>query len=81
MLIVFSKNLSNTPTFEPLAYEPDKNLQLQLSGFLNDKVFIEDDDGKLSWLMAVTAALFIIIWWAAVWIAAYLNDAYLIKAL
>ena len=30
---------------EPLVYEPDKNVQGQLSGFLNDKVFVEDEDG------------------------------------
>lgn len=30
----------------PLVYEPDKNLQQQLSNFLTEKVFIEDDDGQ-----------------------------------
>lgn len=31
-----------------LVYEPDKSLQNQLSSFLMDKVFVEDDDGKCS---------------------------------
>ena len=46
LLIVFSKHLANIAVIEVLCYDPDKNLQAQLSGFLNDKVFIEDEDGK-----------------------------------
>jgi cohesin complex subunit SA-1/2 len=47
LLIVFSRNLAQNPLLEPLVYEPDKNLQAQLGDFLNEKVFIEDDDGAL----------------------------------
>ena len=47
MLIIYSEHVTQSPQFEPLVYKPDRNLQSQLSGFLNDKVFIEDDDGKL----------------------------------
>ena len=32
--------------FDPLVYEPDRNMQQQLSGFLNEKVFVDDDDGE-----------------------------------
>ena len=42
-LIVFGKHLAtNSPQLEPLVFEPDRNLQLQLAGFLTDRVFIED---------------------------------------
>lgn len=27
-------------------YEPDKNLQGQLTGFIDEKVFVEDEDGN-----------------------------------
>ena len=47
MLIVFSKNIAQNPVLEPLIYDPDKNLQNQLGSFLNDKVFIEDDDDDM----------------------------------
>ena len=46
LLVVFSKQLGDNPVMKPLVYEPDKNLQGQLGGFLNDKVFVEEDDGK-----------------------------------
>ncbi|KAL3847142.1 hypothetical protein ACJMK2_018071 [Sinanodonta woodiana] len=42
-LVVFSRNLEN-PTLKPLVYEPEKSLQNQLSSFLMDKVFVEDED-------------------------------------
>ena len=45
-LIVFSKNIGDKEPQKTLVYEPDKSLQNQLSSFLMDKVFIEDDDGK-----------------------------------
>ncbi|ELU02222.1 hypothetical protein CAPTEDRAFT_182123 [Capitella teleta] len=47
LLIVFSRNLAQNPVLEPLVYEPDKNLQSQLGDFLNEKVFIEDDDDDM----------------------------------
>ena len=45
-LIIYSKNLGEKAGLKPLVYEPDKNLQKQLSNFLEDKVFLDDDDGK-----------------------------------
>jgi cohesin complex subunit SA-1/2 len=45
---VFSRHLGETSeVLKPLVYEPDRNLQQQLSNFLTEKVFIEDDDGKI----------------------------------
>ncbi|XP_076097858.1 cohesin subunit SA-2-like isoform X2 [Mytilus galloprovincialis] len=44
LLIVFSKNMANNDMMKPLVYEPDKNLQQQLSNFLTDKVFVDDED-------------------------------------
>ena len=46
MLIVFSKHLGQNAVMDPLVFEPDKNLQMHLAGFLNEKVFVDDDDGK-----------------------------------
>ena len=46
MLIVFSKHLGQNAVLEPLVFEPDKNLQKHVAGFLNDKVFIDDEDGE-----------------------------------
>ncbi len=31
---------------KPLVYEPERGLQTQLGAFLQDKVFIEEEDGK-----------------------------------
>ena len=45
-LIIYSKNLGEKAGLKLLVYEPDKNLQKQLSNFLEDKVFLDDDDGK-----------------------------------
>ncbi|XP_064615065.1 cohesin subunit SA-2-like [Liolophura sinensis] len=48
LLVVFSKQIAETnPLLKCLVYESDKNLQGQLSGFLTDKVFVEDDDDDL----------------------------------
>ena len=44
-LIVFSKNIGEKELLRPLVFEPDKSLQNQLSSFLMDKVFLEEDDG------------------------------------
>lgn len=46
LLIVFSKNMASNEVMKPLVYEPDKNLQQQLSNFLSDKVFVDDEDGR-----------------------------------
>ena len=46
MLIIFSHSIKQTsPLLEPLIFDAGKELQLRLTRFLNDKVFIEDDDG------------------------------------
>jgi hypothetical protein len=45
LLVVFSKNMGLNEVMKPLVYEPDKNLQQQLSNFLTDKVFVDDEDG------------------------------------
>lgn len=44
---MFGKNLGDNAVMKPLIYEPEKNLQLQLCNFLNEKVFVEDEDGEL----------------------------------
>ena len=33
---------------KPLVYEPERGLQAALGAFLQDKVFIDEDDGKLN---------------------------------
>ena len=48
LLIVFSKNMATNLVLKPLVFDPDRNLQMELSGFLNDKVFIEEEDGELT---------------------------------
>ena len=48
LLIVFSKNMATNLVLKPLVFDPDRNLQMELSGFLNDKVFIEEEDGELN---------------------------------
>ncbi|KAK2186468.1 hypothetical protein NP493_199g04022 [Ridgeia piscesae] len=47
MLVDFCRHLASNPVMEPLVYEPDKNVQGQLSGFLNDKVFVEEEDDDM----------------------------------
>ncbi len=46
LLIVFSQHMSQNPLMEPLVYQPGKEMQFQLGNFLNNKVFIEDEDGE-----------------------------------
>ncbi|KAL4220722.1 Cohesin subunit SA-2 [Mactra antiquata] len=46
-LIIFSKNLGEKETLKPLVFEPEKGLQNQLSSFLMDKVFLEEDDDEV----------------------------------
>ncbi|XP_065924838.1 cohesin subunit SA-1 isoform X1 [Magallana gigas] len=48
LLVMFSRHLGEiNEVMRPLVYEPDKNLQQQLSNFLTEKVFIEDDDDDI----------------------------------
>lgn len=48
LLVVFSKNLANkNPALESLAFNADCQLQEALSHFLNEKVFIEDEDDTM----------------------------------
>ncbi|XP_013381266.1 cohesin subunit SA-1-like isoform X1 [Lingula anatina] len=44
LLLILSRQLGTNPVMKPLVYEPDRNLQAQLSGYLSDKVFVEDED-------------------------------------
>lgn len=46
-LIVYSKNLSEKPGLKKLIYEPDKPLQKQLSNFLEEKVFLDDEEEEV----------------------------------
>ncbi|XP_076331165.1 cohesin subunit SA-1-like isoform X2 [Tachypleus tridentatus] len=48
LLIIFSKQLAETSehAMGSLVYKPDKSLQIQLGAFIQDKVFIEDDDDE-----------------------------------
>jgi len=49
MLIIFSHTIKqSSPQLEPLIFDAGKELQIRLTHFLNDKVFIEDDDGTNS---------------------------------
>ncbi|XP_023223876.1 cohesin subunit SA-1-like [Centruroides sculpturatus] len=46
LLIVFCKQLADNAALIPLVYEPDRSLQNQLGAFIQDKVFVEDDDDE-----------------------------------
>lgn len=46
LLIVFCKQLADNAALIPLVYEPDRALQHQLGAFIQDKVFVEDDDDE-----------------------------------
>jgi len=49
LLIIFSHSITQTsPQLQPLVFDTGKDIQVRLTHFLNDKVFIEDDDGKNS---------------------------------
>ncbi|XP_052214972.1 cohesin subunit SA-1-like isoform X2 [Dreissena polymorpha] len=45
-LIIYSKHSTEKEVLKQLVYEPDKSLQLQLTTFLLNKVFLEDDDDE-----------------------------------
>lgn len=61
-LIIFSKNLAEKDSENVLVFEPDKSLQNQLTSFLMDKVFLEDDDGQ--WLTAGVTNDAVILKWS-----------------
>ena len=43
-----SKHLADAaPPMKPLVYEPERGLQAALGAFLQDKVFIDEDDGMV----------------------------------
>lgn len=46
LLLVFCKQLGDNPSMESLVFEPDKFLQAKLCGFIQMKVFIEEDDDE-----------------------------------
>lgn len=46
LLIVFCKQLADNSGLTPLVYEPDRSLQNQLGSFIQNKVFVEDDDDE-----------------------------------
>lgn len=47
LLIVFNKTVGNSKLLQGLIYQPDKNMQMQLGAFLNDNVFIDDEDDEM----------------------------------
>ena len=50
LLIVFSKQMGSNAVMVPLIYDPNENLQNMLSDFVQEHVFIEEEeDGK--WLL------------------------------
>jgi hypothetical protein len=47
LLVVFCDQLGNNPQLAELVYEPDRGLQIQLNDFIQNYVFIMEEDGKL----------------------------------
>ena len=48
LLLQFNAKLGhNNPSLAPLVYVPDNLMQDLLARFLNEKVFVEDEDGEL----------------------------------
>jgi len=45
--VIYSKHLLEREGQKTLMYESDKSLQNHLTSFLMDKVFLEDDDGRV----------------------------------
>ena len=59
MLIIFGRSIAhNSPQLEALVFDAGKELQLRLKHFLNDKVFIEEDDGMNSRLLLLNRSVF-----------------------
>jgi hypothetical protein len=47
LLVVFCDQLASNPQLAELVYEPDRGLQIQLNDFIQNYVFIVEEDGKL----------------------------------
>jgi cohesin complex subunit SA-1/2 len=47
LLVVFCDQLASNPQLSELVYEPDRGLQIQLNDFIQNYVFIMEEDGKL----------------------------------
>lgn len=47
LLVVFCDQLGNNPQLVELVYEADRGLQIQLNDFIQNYVFIMEEDGKL----------------------------------
>jgi hypothetical protein len=47
LLVVFCDQLASNPQLAELVYEPDRGLQIQLNDFIQNYVFIMEEDGKL----------------------------------
>ena len=47
LLVVFCDQLGNNPHLAELVYEADRGLQIQLNDFIQNYVFIMEEDGKL----------------------------------
>ena len=47
LLVVFCDQLGNNPQLAELVYEADRGLQIQLNDFIQNYVFIMEEDGKL----------------------------------
>jgi hypothetical protein len=51
--VIFSQQLENdTPAVAHLIYKPDANLIKQLESFIQQKVFIEGDDGSIAFVFS-----------------------------
>ena len=50
LLVVFSRQIGINPMLAPLVYEPSENMQNMLSDFVQEHVFIEEEEeGEYSW--------------------------------
>lgn len=47
LLVVFCEQLASNSQLVDLVYEPDRGLQIQLNDFIQNYVFIMEEDGKL----------------------------------
>jgi hypothetical protein len=47
LLVVFCDQLGSNSQLADLVYEPDRGLQIQLNDFIQNYVFIMEEDGKL----------------------------------
>ena len=44
LLVVFSRQIASNPAMAPLIYEPNENMQNMLSDFVQEHVFIEEEE-------------------------------------